>query len=88
MAQQSGEIKLYDEDYQKYDRRIFGFQMTDIHERINMDRMRRERLERARRHMREAGISVMLLLRNENMRYTTSYAWHAYRNGGAYVLLP
>mgnify|MGYP001040631440 CR=1 FL=1 len=74
-------------DYSEYPR-VFGLQMTDIHERVNMERMRRERLERARSLMKEAGISVMLLLLDENIRYTTGYAWLGYTTGGAYVLLP
>jgi Xaa-Pro aminopeptidase len=79
---------LYNDTYPMYKARSFGLLMSDTAEKINMERMRRERLDRARRHMKEAGISVMLLLRNENMRYTTSYSWLGYTTGGAYVLLP
>ena len=87
MAQKPAE-SLEDMDYSDYGPRIFGLQMTDFHERVNMERMRRERLERARKLMKEAGISVMLLFLDENMRYTVGYAWLEYTTAGAYVLLP
>ncbi|MFC2022271.1 M24 family metallopeptidase [Chloroflexota bacterium] len=82
------EVIVYNETFPVYERRSFGLQMTDSQERINMERMRRERLERARSHMKEAGITVMLLLEDTNMRYTVGLSWLGYTTGGAYVLLP
>jgi Xaa-Pro aminopeptidase len=88
MSQPYAEGFLYNEEYPKYARATFGLQMTDTRERVDMERMRKERLAQARKHMKDAGISVMLLLQNANMRYTTGYTWLGYAAGGAYVLLP
>ena len=85
MTQSVGKETL---DYSSYGPRIFGFQMTDFHERINMERMRKGRLERAQKLMKEANISAMLLLLSENMRYTTGYVWLQYVPSGGYVFLP
>ena len=88
MVKQFAAGVLYNEDYPMYEGRSFGLQMSDSRQPVNMERMRRERLEKARSSMKEAGVSVMLVLRNENMRYTVGYTWLGYAFGGAYVLLP
>lgn len=88
MVQERDESLLYNENFPKYSGRVFGFQQAVNQERINMDRMRKERLEKARAEMRKASVSVMLLLNDNNMEYTTGYKWLGYSPGGAYILLP
>src|SRR3989304_7090214 len=79
---------FYNQTYPLYAARWPGMQMTDIHERVNMERMRKERLERARAHMKEAGISVMLLLNPANVRYTTAFTTLAYTPGMSCAIVP
>lgn len=79
---------LYNQTYPLYAARWPGMQMTDIHERVNMERMRKERLERARAHMKEAGISVMLVLNPANVRYTTAFTTLAYTPGMSCAIVP
>ena len=44
----------------------------DWQERINWDRLRNYRLERARERMKAHGLGAMLLMYDENVRYVTS----------------
>ena len=83
-----GEAVLYNKTYPMYDARLPGMQMIDIHERINMERMRKERLEKTREHMKEAGISVIFLLNPANVRYATAFTTLAYTPGLCYALVP
>ncbi len=83
-----GEAILYNETYPIYAARVSGMQMIDIHERVNMDRMRKERLERTRAQMKEAGVAVMLLFSPANIRYTTAFTTLAYTPGLCYALVP
>ena len=50
----------------------FGITGVDWQERINWDRLRNYRIERARAMMKEAGLGAMLLMYDENVRYVTS----------------
>ena len=50
----------------------FGMVGLDWQERINWDRMRKYRLERAREKMKAHGLGAMLLMYDENVRYVTS----------------
>jgi Xaa-Pro aminopeptidase len=49
-----------------------GPEAVDWAERINMARMREERLAKARASLKKHGIAACLLMRPENMRYVTS----------------
>lgn len=49
----------------------YGNQVSDWQERLNTDRMRRERAERAKRIMREHGIPALLDANSANIRYLT-----------------
>lgn len=79
---------LYNKIYPKYEARVPGMQMTDIHKRVNMERMRKERLERARAQMKEADVAVMLLISPTSIRYTTAYQTLAYGPGLSYAMVP
>lgn len=85
---QKQQVYLYDEYYLPYAYRSFGRHQVDFQERVNMERMRKERLEKFRAQMSQAGVSVMLLLAPHNMRYTVAYTHLTYAVGNAYVLLP
>jgi len=49
----------------------FGPESADWQERINMERMRQQRVERARKIMRKNGIPVLLEANTQNIRYLT-----------------
>lgn len=68
----------------------FGIVGVDWQERINWDRMRKYRLERARQMMREHGLGALLCLYEENIRYITATLtpnWNKLKPGLRYVLL-
>ncbi len=50
---------------------MFGGASADWQERINMERMRQQRMERAKQIMRKNGIPVMLEASHANIRYLT-----------------
>lgn len=45
---------------------------VDYEARIDWDRLRRERVEKTQRHMKEEGIDALLLWQDDNVRYLTS----------------
>jgi len=47
-----------------------GMVGLDWQQRINWDRLRKYRLERARARMKAAGLGAMLLMYDENVRYS------------------
>ncbi|HTC35653.1 MAG TPA: M24 family metallopeptidase, partial [Bryobacteraceae bacterium] len=62
----------------------------DWQERINWDRLRKYRLERAREKMKAHGLGAMLLMYDENVRYVTSTltpGWNRLKPGLRYALL-
>ena len=62
----------------------------DWQERINWDRLRKYRLERAREHMKAHGLGAMLLMYDENVRYVTGTltpGWNRLKPGLRYALL-
>jgi Xaa-Pro aminopeptidase len=79
---------LYNEDFPLYEGRSFPTQVSDLWQFIDVARMRKERLARARKCMKEAGASLMLLLRHENRQYTTGYTTQMKEQGDGYVILP
>lgn len=49
----------------------YGNEISDWQERLNVDRMRRERMERAQKIMRQHGIPAILEANSANIRYLT-----------------
>lgn len=50
----------------------FGLNQTDIEQRINFERLRRERLEKAQKSLADSDVDALLLFDMNNVRYTTS----------------
>src|SRR6201985_3116472 len=68
----------------------FGMVGLDWQERINWDRLRKYRLERAREKMKAHGLGAMLLMYDENCRYLTGTltpGWNRMKPGLRYALL-
>ncbi|MGZ5154214.1 MAG: aminopeptidase P family N-terminal domain-containing protein, partial [Burkholderiales bacterium] len=68
----------------------FGMVGLDWQERINWDRLRKYRLERARERMKAHGLGAMLLMYDENVRYVTSTltpGWNRLKPGLRYAML-
>jgi Xaa-Pro aminopeptidase len=62
----------------------------DWQERVNWDRLRKYRLERARERMKAHGLGALLLMYDENVRYVTSTltpGWNRLKPGLRYALL-
>ena len=62
----------------------------DWQERINWDRMRKYRLDRAREKMKAHGLSALLLMYDENVRYvpsTLTPGWNRLKPGLRYAML-
>src|SRR3954466_7225831 len=67
-----------------------GMVGLDWQERINWDRLRTYRLERAREKMKAHGLGAMLLMYDENVRYVTSTltpGWNRLKPGLRYAML-
>ena len=68
----------------------FGIAGLDWQQRVNWDRMRNYRTERAREHMRKHGLGAMLCMYDENVRYLTGTltpGWNRLKPGLRYALL-
>src|SRR5574337_1950267 len=68
----------------------FGMVGVDWQERINWDRMRKFRLNRARQMMKEYGLGSLLCMYEENIRHITSTLtpnWNKLKPGLRYCLL-
>ena len=68
----------------------FGTVGVDWQQRVNWDRLRKYRLERAREKMKAHGLGAMLLMYDENVRYVTSTltpGWNRLKPGLRYALL-
>ena len=68
----------------------FGMVGLDWQERVNWDRLRKYRLERARERMKAHGLGAMLLMYDENVRYVTSTltpGWNRLKPGLRYAIL-
>ena len=68
----------------------FGIAGLDWQQRVNWERMRNYRLERARAQMKEHGLGAMLLMYDENVRYVTGTltpGWNKLKPGLRYALL-
>ena len=68
----------------------FGLVGTDWQQRINWDRLRKYRLNRAREAMKRNGLGALLVMYDENVRYITSTVtpgWCRLKPGLRYALL-
>ena len=68
----------------------YGLICVDWEERINMDRMRRERLEKGKDALANSDVDVLFVFRTEDCRYLTSYRTHMHPTsmlGNAVVVL-
>lgn len=68
--------------------KIWGQIGVDYQERVNFERLRKERLERARKAMREHGYDALILLANENIRYVTGTFDLGWKHLLRYCVLP
>lgn len=64
----------------------FGSGMTDWQERIHVARMRKERADKLRKAMEKHGVAVLLLQREDNIRYATGLPGDAFQPGLRYCL--
>ena len=68
----------------------FGIAGLDWQQRVNWDRLRKYRLERARERMKAHGLGAMLCMYDENVRYVTGTltpGWNRLKPGLRYALL-
>ncbi len=69
----------------------YGLMGVDWEDRINFDRLRRERLQKAQQALGESGADMLFVFRTEDARYLTAYRHHlgpAFIFGNAVVILP
>jgi Xaa-Pro aminopeptidase len=66
---------------------LFGTEMNESTERINLERMRRERADKLRDSMRKNGVASFLATRDDNLRYATGTPGVAYMPMMAYALI-
>ncbi len=69
----------------------FGMMGVDWEERVNFDRMRRERLKRAQDAMAKSGVDALIVFALEDLRYLTGFRSHlgpVASHGLAAVVLP
>src|SRR5260370_42466494 len=68
----------------------FGIGGVDWQQRVNWDRLREYRIERAREHMKKHGLGAMLCMYDENVRSLTGTltpGWNRLKPGLRYALL-
>ncbi|OLB79466.1 MAG: hypothetical protein AUI16_01180 [Alphaproteobacteria bacterium 13_2_20CM_2_64_7] len=68
----------------------FGIAGLDWQQRVNWDRLKKYRTERAREHMKKHGLGAMLCMYDENVRYLTGTltpGWNRLKPGLRYALL-
>ena len=68
----------------------FGIAGLDWQQRVNWERLRNYRLERARERMKAHGLGAMLLMYDENVRYVTGTltpGWNRLKPGLRYAML-
>jgi Xaa-Pro aminopeptidase len=68
----------------------FGIAGLDWQQRVNWDRLRKYRLERARERMKAHGLGAMLCMYDENVRYITGTltpGWNRLKPGLRYAIL-
>jgi len=82
------QIIRYTDIHPPYEGRSYSRELSDWEGRVDMDKMRRDRLARWRQIMKERGITIMFLVDPFNQRYTMGYWSMAYTSGLSYALLP
>ena len=68
----------------------FGIAGMDWQQRVNWDRLREYRIERARQMMKKHGLGAMLCMYDENVRYITGTltpGWNRLKPGLRYAML-
>ena len=68
----------------------FGIAGLDWQQRVNWDRMKKYRTERAREMMKKHGLGAMLCMYDENVRYLTGTltpGWNRLKPGLRYAML-
>ena len=60
--------------------------LTDWQQRINWDRLRKYRLNRAREAMKRNGLGALLVMYDENVRYITSTVTPGWCRSRAYAM--
>jgi len=65
-------------------RRVFGQRRVDWQEIINFERLRKERLERARSTMKKHNLDALICFNDENIRYITS-VWQGHWKANIFV---
>ena len=68
----------------------FGIAGLDWQQRVNWDRLRKYRIERAREMMKKHGLGAMLCMYDENVRYITGTltpGWNRLKPGLRYAML-
>src|SRR6267378_4359591 len=68
----------------------FGIAGLDWQQRVNWDRLREYRIERAREMMKKHGLGAMLCMYDENVRYITGTltpGWNRLKPGLRYAML-
>jgi Xaa-Pro dipeptidase len=74
----------------RYSTANFGITGTDWQQKVNWDRLRNYRIERAREMMKKHGLGAMLCMYDENVRYITSTltpGWNRLKPGLRYAML-
>lgn len=82
------EAVIYDSEFVQYGGRYEGPQMADWGKRIDMAKLRKDRLAKFQAEMKERGIAVALVVERRNVRYTTSYNAPTYEPGIGWAIVP
>ena len=64
----------------------FGTGFTDLREGINVTRMREERAAQMKQAMKQAGVPVVLVTHEPNVRYLTGFSWSEFMPVLSYAL--
>src|SRR3989442_14895831 len=77
-------------EHEHQPRRVFSTSGTDWQGRVDFDRMRKERLGRAREMMEKHDLGGLILFVGENVRYVTSVYQGNWKNNNfiRYAVLP
>lgn len=79
---------IYSEHYPAYGGRAEGTQIVDWERRIDMAKMRKDRLAKFIKDMKRRGVTVALLTERRNVRYTVNYNAASYEPGIGWAIVP
>ena len=82
------QVIIYRDDYPKYGGKSEGTVAVDWERRIDMSKMRKDRLAKFVEEMKERGAAVALLTERRNVRYTTCYNAASYEPGIGWAIVP